>query len=849
MLARTRTLLLPAFLLLLSGAAALIYQTLWIKQLSLVVGVDVYAVTTAVSAFFAGLALGGAAFGRRAETVSRPYALYAWLEGGVAVLGFAATIALAHAAPLFATLERAAGPLAWALPFALVSAPAFFMGGTLPVLMRAVSPAEGEIGRTGAWLYAANTAGAIAGVLAAPFVLIPWLGVRGSAAAAAVLNIAAAGGALAIAARRDGGASAPQRERDGGPQAPRQDRSHVRATHARLKPRRHEDRQPPLALILYAVAGGIALGYEVVWSHAIVQFISTRAFAFSIMLATYLLGLTLGSAAYGQAADRVRDPWGAFGALIAAAGCVAVLEIATLGSWLMRWQWDVEGVVRSLTSNDTAAMCARFAMASLSIVFVPSVLLGAAFPAAVRLTASPDRIGRDVGALVALNTAGSIAGTTLTGFVLLPWLGIVGTLGLLAVLAGAVGCVAALRGRGAGGVRLVAIAAAAAALVLALRTPPDKIALLLTASRGGSLVFYDESAGGTVAVVEQRAERTSFRRLYIQGVSNSGDALTSQRYMRMQALLPLIVHAGEPRAALVVGFGTGITAGALLPFSGLEQRVCAELLPAVVQAAPLFNGNFGAATDRRIEVRLRDGRRELLRGEQQYDVITLEPPPPSAAGVVNLYSRDFYELARTRLRANGLLAQWWPLPTQNADDSRSLVRSFLDAFPHATVWTTELHEMLLLGSAEPMTLDVPAIVERFNRPGVAGSLRQVGIASPEALLATWVADRGGLERFAGSAAAVTDDNPRIEYASWVRRNEVARVLPEMLSLSTPPALDAADAQFIAGVNAERDRLHRFYRAALAAYASDQATAAHGLRQVMTEDPANPYYAWFLTARP
>jgi spermidine synthase len=204
--------------------------------------------------------------------------------------------------------------------------------------------------------------------------------------------------------------------------------------------------------------------------------------------------------------------------------------------------------------------------------------------------------------------------------------------------------------------------------------------------------------------------------------------MPSLRYMRLQALLPLIIHGGEPRSALVVGLGTSITAGALLRYPGLERRVCAELLPAVVRAAPLFQGNFGAASDPRIEIRIRDGRRELLRNPQQYDLITLESPPPSAAGVVNLYSSDFYTLAGIRLRQGGLLAQWFPLPTQNDEDSRSLVRSFLDVFPHASLWTTEFHEMLLIGSFEPIELDAPRIAARFGQPEVAAALREVGIA-------------------------------------------------------------------------------------------------------------------------
>jgi hypothetical protein len=245
---------------------------------------------------------------------------------------------------------------------------------------------------------------------------------------------------------------------------------------------------------------------------------------------------------------------------------------------------------------------------------------------------------------------------------------------------------------------------------------------------------------------------------------------------------------------------------------------------------------------------LEDGRRELLRSPEQYDVITLEPPPPSAAGVVNLYSRDFYQLARMRLRPGGLLAQWWPLATQNDEDSRTLVRSFLEVFPHATLWTTEFHEMLLVGSEEPIELDVARIATRYNQPGVAAALGEVGIGSPAALLATWITDRHGLERYSGEAPPVTDDQPRIEYAGWLRRGEFQRVLPEVIALVTEPPLRHADEAFQAEVAGDQERLLGFYEAGLYAYAGDRERWATALRRVLDEDGNNPYYRW-ITEQP
>ena len=817
-----KTLLMPALLLFISGTAALIYQVLWIKQLSLVIGVEVYAITTGISAFFAGLALGGLLFGRFADRLVKPLLLYAGLEVGVAVLGVATTLGLSLSAAPFAWLEQKVALLAWLLPLLLVGLPALLMGGTLPVLVRALAADPRQLGQAGGRLYAANTAGAIAGTLLTAFVLIATLGVRGSAYAAALLNVVAAIGALIVQRRYPTPLTTPSST----PPSP-----------ARL------------AMVLYAIAGGVALGYEVVWSQSIVQFMSTRTYAFAVVLATYLTGLFIGSSLMARRVDRLRDPWGIFALLIAGAGLVALLEVALLGRWLILLQTRGETLVLALGTSALVGMSTRFAVAALCIVFIPTLLLGAAFPVALRLCVGPDRVGRDVGAVVAFNTLGGIVGVALCGFVLIPLLGLVRTLGLLAIIAAGVGFVAVRQGHGVKkGHRQGVIALSLAALLVAWLTPVERIADLLPGARNAELAFYEEGRGGTVAVVTQGKGERTFHRLYIQGVSNTGDAMPSLRYMRIQALLPLLIHNGEPRSAMVIGFGTGITAGALLSYPGLEQRVVAELLPSVVKASSLFKGNFDAAANPGLQVRLRDGRQELLRSDQRYDLITLEPPPPSAAGVVNLYSRDFYQLAAQRLEPLGIVAQWLPLPTQNIDDSRSLVRSFLDVFPYATLWTSEFHEMLLVGSLQPIELDAARINARFEQPGVRSALQDVGVASAAALLATWVTDRQGLERFAADAPAVTDDQPRIEYAPWVRSKEISRVLPALLDLRRPALLLNADPGFVARMNDHQQRLMQFYRSSLHAYDGDREAWARDIREVMRGDGANPYYRWFVGER-
>lgn len=809
-----------------SGAVALVYETLWVSQLGRVVGVEVHAVSIALSAFFGGLALGSALLGRLADRVARPFRLYAILEAGVAVLGFLSTLALARSAPLFVALEDAAGPLAWALPFVLVGLPAVLMGGTMPALLQALHPSDEVVAPATGLLYAANTAGAVVGTAATPFLLIPAFGIKGTGVCAAAIGIAIAAAALIL----------ERRVRARTPQA-------LPASQPTLPADVRHNRR--IALTLYAAAGGVALGYEVVWSELLVQFMSTRGYGFAVMLTTYLAGLSLGSFLFSWVGLRGRDPWRVLGALLAGAALSAIAIVAMVGPWLPETQTFAGMWAMRATGRETLEVTARFAMAALVILLVPATLLGAAFPVAARLIAGgAPRVGRDIGATLALNTAGGIAGTLLTGFLLVPRIGIVRALGCLAIVGTALGAIAIWKG----GRSRVAIAAVVFAIAIVALTPRDKLAALLAGTRGGgTLVFYAEDTGGTVAVLQQQAMRSSFRRLYIQGVSNSGDALTSLRYMRLQALLPLLIHRGEPRSALVVGFGTGITAGSLLTDPNLRTRVVAELLPSVVRAGSLFAGNMGAATDSRLDIRIGDGRQELQRRSQRYDLITLEPPPPSAIGVVNLYSTDFYELCRARLEPGGLMAQWWPLPAQNDEDSRSLVRSFLDVFPYATAWSTELHEVLLVGSASPIELDGPRVAARFSRPAIRAALEEVGIESPAALLATWLTDRIGLERFAGDARPVSDDRPLIEHAAWVRRGEFQRVLPRLLALSSSVPLPDAD-PLRSAITLERRELFGFYGFSLHAMAGEQEQARAALEDVLARDPANPYYRWVADGR-
>ena len=410
-----------AVLLFVSGAAALIYQLLWIKQLSLIVGVEVYAITTAVSAFFAGLALGGAALGRIADRDQRPLRLYARLELGIGLSAIAVTLALAGAARPFAVLENQFGVAAWLPLFLLVAAPAFLMGGTLPVLLSTLAPDSSHVARAGGFCTLRIQPVPSRAHAGHPVFPAPAIRRANSSLVAAGLNIIVGVSALLLDQSSEPRAIRPQASDS--PRIPF---------------------EAKFALALYAVAGGIALGYEVVWSQAVIPFMSTRSFAFAIVLAVFLAGLMLGSAIYARFADRVQRPWRVFGVLIATAGLLALCGLSGIGNWFIFFQYYAGHAAYTATSNVMVEMCVRFLAAAIVVIFPCALLLGAAFPAALRLAVNAGYLGRDAGAVVGLNTAGGIFGTLVTGFLLIPHLGVVRSLAVLAIAATVVGIAASV---------------------------------------------------------------------------------------------------------------------------------------------------------------------------------------------------------------------------------------------------------------------------------------------------------------------------------------------------------------------------------------------------------------------
>lgn len=747
----------PALFLLLitlSGLAALIYQVAWTRRLSLVLGVSTYAVATVLAAFLGGLALGAWMLGGAIDRARRPLRIYAALEAGTGLLALLFPFVLEGVHRLYVAWGQGTEApdgvyllVRVVLCVFLVLPSTFLMGATLPAMCRVLVRDDRRLGRDLGRVYGYNTLGAALGALLGGFVLISWLGLRGTVWFAGLLNLTIAAAAAWLSRREEP-------EPGGDPQLAPVPTSAPTSGMVRL------------VLAASAVSGFAALGYEVLWTRGLVTVLHTGfTYSLSIMLASFLGGLVLGSFLFvrfvaARAASLRTLSWLQMGIGISALASVVLLAqapylerkavaLGLLGSTYTWLSWIVE-----------------VALASGLVMLVPTTLMGIALPLSARLILADHRgVGKAIGVLYGFNTMGSILGALVAGFVLVPRLGTLNALVLLAVLNLLLAAVLAWSGGAPRRERWV-VAGVAATLVAGslLVVPQHYFREALSRWKGGRLLYFAEDATGIVSIYEEPAAAGDwYRRLYVNETSYASSTTYARRYHKLLGHLPALLHP-EPRRTLVIAFGTGMTAGALAHHPSVTRVDAVDISPAVLEGARYFSRENGGFLDNpKARPRVEDGRHHLLLSQQAYDVITLEPPPPRFAGIASLYSRDFYELCRSRLRPGGVVAQWIPMHSHTEEEMRMLVRSFVEVFPASMLWVPVQRDAIIVGSRVPIVVDVQELARRMEHPAVRADLRDVDVGSAEALVATWLVDAPSLASYVEGVTPITDDRPSIEF--------------------------------------------------------------------------------------
>lgn len=753
-----------------SGLAALINETIWIRWLTLALGSSARATVLVLTVFMGGLGVGAWLAGRWLERGAR-HALraFAAAEAGVAIWAWLTIVLLGQWLPTWAAaLARTSGADALTLPGRLLLAtlalapPTMLMGATLPLLARGVVDRGGVPARAVGILYTLNTLGGALGALLAPFFLIERLGLRGSVALAGGLEAL-----IALIAWRWAAGTAAVSPRD--------------ATRHDDNPGNGRDIAWPIAVTAYFVSGFVGLALEVVTFRVLTVLLGSSSYALAVMLAAFLIGIGVGSWLGTGRAERTSDPLALVIRTLAwlALGCGAALALLSLlgGSGALRLPFALPAVA-ALPYATELTLCL--------VVLLPATLaLGAVVPAIGQMAARSHGWAGRFGTAYAFNTLGAVLGAALAGSWLIPTFGTHGTAVALTLLTVALSLVALIK-IGAARQRsgLTVITLGILGLVLAAGSDPTRRAF---ESRFGNAALLELREGSvqTIAVVqEDNEQQLSFLRLVTNQTSLTGTHLYAQRYMGLLGHLPAL-FAQKLTRALVICLGTGMTAAAVASHPELTQLQIVEISPEVAAVDPRFrSANHNVLADPRVKLQIEDGRHALLAAQQPYDLITLEPPPPRDSGVVSLYSRDFYALCRRRLAPGGVVAQWIPLHSQSEAEVRMLVRSFVDQFPYALGVMAVERDLILLGSDAPLTRSLDALATRMSAPSAAESLRAIGFVAPVDLLATITLDRTRLLALTEGAAVVDDDRPQVEhFARYGRRPP----LPPVASWLEPPA--------------------------------------------------------------
>jgi spermidine synthase len=761
----------------LSGATALVYEVLWMKELGLLFGNTSYAAATTLAAFFLGMATGGWFWGQRAGRLKNPLSTYGLLELAVAVSVAGYFLMLDGYHQLYPALFERFGTDRWAfvavkfgLAMLVLAPPAFFVGGTLPVISQYLVRERSSVGRNVALIYAVNTFGAALGALLAGFCLPLWLGFDQTYRMAMALSAAIGVTAILLARKQSVPPLmlAPARERSS-------DDTSV------------ESALPlPLLRGLALLSGLVTLALQVLWTRMFAQVLQNSVYTFAVILVMFLLCLAFGATLANRLMRIRSQPVTTLFSLLTAGALLVSFSPFVFDLW-------TDGLHYIGGQSGWSSYILNVFATALVVMGPPLLVLGTIFPYLLKL-AEPnvDSVGRMVGQLSALNTVGAIVGSLTAGFLILDWLGLwsgirlMGILYLLAALYVTV-CV-----RSNSPKRLAIPMVGIVLLVSLLDTTRLPLVRVDPVNEEEALLEVWEGSAATVAVVRRRdALKIKVNNYYTLGGSGSRELEALQGY------LPVILHP-RPRTVYMLGLGTGITAGAALHLP-IERLVVTELIPEVLAASDKYFGpyNNNLFYDRRTEVIPEDGRNYLAGAREQFDVIVADLFVPWKAGTGSLYTVEHYRTVYDHLGNDGLFMQWLPAYQISQAEFAMIARSMLAVFPQVTLWrgdfSTRKPIIGLLGQTRRSPLSPDVLM--FSMEAASEKEQRVP------MLAHYI---GNLDRLRDRFDAYPlnrDDRPVIEYwapitqrqqktnqSAWLTGERLIDLMAE-IQAAVPPADD------------------------------------------------------------
>ena len=770
----------------LSGATGLVYEVVWHKMLVLVFGSTAFATATILASFMSGLALGSFCFGRLADRYREPLKVYAYLEAGIGVFALLFPVILSAVTTVYVGVYRHLDAtfylfslLRFILSFLILVIPAFLMGGTLPVLGKLFVREFGRLGSGIGSLYGTNTLGAVVGTFSAGFFLIILLGAKESTYVAAAVNILVAGAAFGLSGYFS--------------------RQHQDIGRTDRRPENRQPGQPKyppyvyhVVLVTYGLSGFCALAYEVLWTRVLVFYVHSTTYAFTIMLTSFLLGIALGSLVCARLVDRAKQHLGLLAAIEVLIGLFAILSI-----WEFR---TLDGLMVSLTDRVPSwqmFVAARYAGAFL-IMFIPTFLMGIAFPLATKIYGqNQETLGRRVGNIYSVNTVGSVLGSIAAGFVMIPLIGITKAIILVATLNLILGIAILLAHPFMGRPAKWAVVAAIAVIipVAGAAIPTDRPLGLYSRpfrdlEEGGTVLFYDEGIGATVTVHQlppDPADKQVYKLLEVDGVNVAGTMPMLRLSQKLQGHLPVLLYKAstgkDPRNVFLLGMGTGASS-----YAATRHRInrldILEIVAAEVDALRYFRElNRDILNEPKVRIRIDDARNFLLATREEYDVIESDTIHPEQNA--NVFSREYFELARERLSEDGVFSVWLPMYGMSEETFKILINTLYSAFPHVTVWyasTQPTRHALLVGSKRKLKIDYELLQEELAYPPVRESLAEVGLEDVFTVLGSFITDESRLSGYVADSLVSTDNRPYLAYYNPVQKGRFPLMEPKVLQI-------------------------------------------------------------------
>ncbi|MCX8157105.1 MAG: fused MFS/spermidine synthase [Verrucomicrobiae bacterium] len=786
-----------------SGMSALIYEVAWVRSLELIFGATTFAVATVLAAFMGGLAFGSYFMGRLAQRLGKyhPLRLYAALEIGIGLLALVIPLLFSGLAPLYQAIWKKYhasfalfSTLRFLLCVGILLIPTSFMGATLPLMSQFVNrtSATGYLGRRRiGLLYTVNTVGAVFGCLAAGFLLFPLLGLQKTQYTAIALSTSAAVGAWLLSRRSPWSpapASAPATP--AGPEAP---------ADLPVEPKPAAPFQPRwvagLLVLIYAISGFSAMMYEVAWSRLLVQVLGSSTYAYTIMLATFLFGLAAGAWMATRWFLRTEEP------LWTAGLCQLVVGVTTyLGLFVIEELPFIYTRLHEWWQPQLPGTMALLFLMSFGLMILPTLGLGAMFPVTIHgLQPQGGQTARIVGWAYSLNTVGAIAGSIAAGFWLVPLVGTQTTLLVGVSLNGLMAALAFAAARSGRFIKYRTVFAGLTGLFILnslLQTPSWDPALMASGvfryvrkyyglSREefrdrvhrihGEIEFFKEGLTCNVIVFRTAVSMS----LLVNGKPDASTPpdLPQPEWARlaqsvgdlptqiMLGQVPLLTAPQQERV-MVIGLGSGVTLGSVL-MHPVKEVECVELEDAVVQASQFFNRyNSRPLEDPRVRLIVNDARNHLLVTELKYDVIISEPSNPWIPGAAALFTREFFELARSRLSPQGVFCQWIQLYELQPADLQVILRSLKEVFPCLHMFRVE-SDAILLATTQPLRFDAATLLQRVT-PRVKQDFAHIGMTGAEDMLAHYWIGEDELARAIPGGPLNTDDNMYIEFRAPLR---------------------------------------------------------------------------------